>query len=114
MVNINKIRELSKEKGIPLSLICRRLNLARSYFNDVTIHNRDIPDNRLSIIAEILDTTPEYLRDQTEDKKRPPAFMEDLSPDKVRLVRAYEKLDDKQKEAISQLIDSMLATHNDK
>lgn len=67
MVNINKIRELAKNKGIKLSFLAGSLGLGRSYFIDVQKSGRDIPSDRLAKIASLLHTTPEYLRDETDD-----------------------------------------------
>ena len=71
MVNIDKIKSLAYEKGVSLTFICTKLGVARVYFNDLVKHHRDIPDERLSIIADILNTTPEYLRDETDQKEKP-------------------------------------------
>ena len=80
MVNIDKIKELSQEKGLSLSFICKKLGVARVYFNDIIKTQRDIPDDRLKIIAELLDTTPEFLRDETDIKERylSPRVTEDI------------------------------------
>lgn len=69
MVNINKIKELAKERGIKLVYLIDKLGLtSRTYFNDVEKNQRDIPDERLAIIARELGTTVEYLRDETDVK----------------------------------------------
>lgn len=71
MVNISKIKSLANEKGMSLTFICSKLGVARVYFNDLVKHKRDIPEERLAIIANILNTTPEYLRDETDQKEKP-------------------------------------------
>lgn len=69
MVNINKIKELAKERGIKLGYLIDNLGLtSRTYFNDIKKRNGDIPNERLAIIAQKLGTTVEYLRDETEVK----------------------------------------------
>ena len=69
MCNLNKIKSLARENGLSMSFLCKKLGLGTSYFNDIKISGKDIPDDRLLIIANILDTTPEYLRDETDEKK---------------------------------------------
>lgn len=64
VVNIDKIKTLAKEQGLSLSFICTQLGVAKVYFNDIVKNNRDIPIEKLQIIADILNTTPEYLRDE--------------------------------------------------
>ncbi len=74
-VNISKIKELAKEKGISIAFICKKFGMGRSYFNDILKSNGgDIPNDRLSIIIKILDTSLEYLTDQTDDKSAKPTL----------------------------------------
>lgn len=70
MINLNKIKALSKEKGWTLSFLSKKLSLSQSYFTDVKNGKTSISENRLAIIAELLDTTKEYLKDETELKER--------------------------------------------
>lgn len=67
----DRIRSLSKEKGISLSFICRKLGVAPVYFIDIEKSSRDIPEDKLSVIADILNTTPEYLKGETDIKEKP-------------------------------------------
>ena len=53
-----RIRALAKEKGLSLSFICSKLGVAHVYFIDIDKSNRDIPDDKLLMIADILNTTP--------------------------------------------------------
>lgn len=62
MADIDKIFELAKERGVKKSYICEKLGLKRSYLNDVKNKKTRISDSRLKIIANILNTTPEYLK----------------------------------------------------
>lgn len=71
MVNVAKIKDLAKEKGISITFICSKLGQQRSYLNDVKNGKTSISPERLQIIADILNTTPEYLRDETEQKEKP-------------------------------------------
>lgn len=73
MFNMNKIKTLAKEQGLSLSYICeKKLGLTKVYFNNITKSNSDIPDERLKIIADTLNTTVEYLRDETEIRDKLP------------------------------------------
>lgn len=70
MFNIDRIRALAKEKGIKLGYITSVLGVSHTYFADVKNKKLDIPDERLKSIANILNTTPEYLRYETDDPSR--------------------------------------------
>lgn len=66
MVNLDKIKSLAKAKGWSLSYLCKQLGLASSYFTDVRNGKNSISDTRLEVIAELLDTTAEYLKGKTK------------------------------------------------
>lgn len=71
MDTIDRIRQLAKEKGIKTTFISAQLRLSSSYFADVKSGKTKISDERLSKIAEILGTTPEYLKGETDQKEKP-------------------------------------------
>ena len=70
-MTIDRIKALAKEKGISLSFICGKLGLARNYLSEVKNGKTKLTDDRLAIIADILNTTPEYLKGETDQKERP-------------------------------------------
>ena len=76
MVNIDKIKALAKEKGIKLNYITQQLGISHTFFADAAKGKVKISDNRLITIAEILNTTPEYLKDETDIKEKAPATPE--------------------------------------
>lgn len=77
-VNIEKIKSLAKEKGISISFICESVGMGRGYLNDIKKSNGgDIPDERLEIIVNILNTTVDYLADKTDIKEKPSEQTED-------------------------------------
>ena len=110
MVNINKIRALAKENGRSMSYLISAIGLnARTYFNDIEKNGRDIPDKYLIIIADILHTTPEYLRDETEVKEKASTDSEDVSVNTV-IMRSRDgsvikrRLSDEQVRALQTII----------
>ena len=110
MVNVDKIKSLAKEQGIKLGFICSQLGLTESYFRSVKQGKNKISDERLSIIADILNTTPEYLRDETDQKEKS-ATEEKPLPD--ILYRYNELSEDKQREVVS-FIEFKLAQQKEK
>lgn len=101
MVNVTKIRNLSSDKGVKLTFIITKLGLkSKTYFQDIEKHNRDIPDDRLAIIADILGTTTAYLRDETDDpspiKKAPlsPEGDDERAQLKAELFALIDEMDD--------------------
>ena len=110
MVNINKIKNLAKEKGLKIKYICDQLGLSDTYLSNVKNGKDRMTDERLAIIADILNTTPEYLRDETDQKEKS-ATEEKPLPD--ILYRYNELSEEKQREVIS-FIEFKLAQQKEK
>lgn len=91
MANINKIKQLAREKGIKIKFICAQLGLSETYLSNVKNGRDHMTDERLSAIANILGTTVEYLNDETEEKCR----TTDFSPNSVILYGTTDKLIEK-------------------
>ena len=92
LVNIDKIKTLADSRGITQTYICGRIGKARQYLSVCKNKNVDIPDNLLGIIAEILDTTTDYLRDLTDDPSpiaSPTAAADDLTEQEQELVGMF-------------------------
>lgn len=104
MANINKIKSLAKEQGLKIAFICKQLGLARTYFSDVERGKTKISDARLQVIADILHTSPAYLRDETDDKKPPDYKAEELTPEIQDIIERVKNLPlEKQKMALEYL-----------
>lgn len=108
MVTIDRTRELAKERGISLTFICKQLGLNNVYFIDREKAGREIPDSKLAVIAEVLFTTPEYLRGETEEKERPAAQAGGGS----EIIPGYEKLNPENRTVIDHLIEHLLKSQS--
>lgn len=106
LVNIDKIKTMAKNKGIAISFICEKLGKTRTYFNDVKLRGADIPENNLLVIADILDTTPEYLKDETDQKEKSP--VKELSADDELVLKFFNSLTEEQKDSLLGLMRSMV------
>lgn len=76
MVNINKIKELAKKKGISITYICKQFDVGPGYLNDVARGRNTMSDERIYQTAQILGTSFEYLTDITDDPD--PIYMSKL------------------------------------
>lgn len=102
----DRIRELAKQCDLPLAFLCRRIGVAKVYFNDIDKSGRDIPDDKLSIIASILNTTPEYLKGETDQKEKPAGESTDgLSDYEVRMLAWFRSLPPEKRRAILEIGD---------
>ena len=71
MVNVSKIKDLAKSKGVSIAFICSSVGMQKGYLNDIARSDSPkMPEDRLAVIADILNTTVEYLTDQTDDPSR--------------------------------------------
>ena len=70
-MKIDRIKTAAKEKGVTLKFLCDKIGKRRTYIGETEIRGGTIPDSELKIIADVLDTTPEYLRGETDKKEKP-------------------------------------------
>ncbi len=71
MVNVDKIKALAKDKGISVTYLCQQFGMGRGYLNDVAKAGGKMPEDRIRKIVESLETSYEYLTDQTDDPAPP-------------------------------------------
>lgn len=69
-VNVDKIKDLAKEQGMTMKYFSDHFGKHRGFLANVRRGKDYIDENELKFIAEKLNTTPEYLTDQTEIKER--------------------------------------------
>lgn len=105
LVNIDKIKSLSQEKGIKLGYLAKKINVPHTYFADIKNKKRDIPDERLSVIAEELGTTVAYLRDQTAEKESSESSTASFTTEEVSLIESYRNSPENVQKAVKALLD---------
>ena len=76
MVELDRIKELSKEKHRSFTYLSRQLGQNDGYLKDKKLHNSPLSEEQLSIIADILDTTTDYLHGKTDKKEKPDVNVE--------------------------------------
>jgi transcriptional regulator with XRE-family HTH domain len=106
---IDKIREVTKEKGWSMSYLCEQMGVARVFFNDIKRANRPIPSDRLNQIAAILDVSVDYLLGKTDKKKAPvESDKGDRSAMEQEFIELYHRLTPDQKKTVAALINALL------
>jgi transcriptional regulator with XRE-family HTH domain len=100
MCNIDRIKNLARQKGVKIKYICAQLGLAETYLSNVKNGKDRMTQDRLEQIADILGTTIEYLTDQTDDpspkEKDPIQALDEVESAVVEILRGMtvqEKLD---------------------
>ena len=106
MVNVTKIKELAKSKGISVTYICDQFGVGRGYLNDIARGKNSMPEDRIMKCAEILGTSFEYLIDVTDDPE--PNFIGRTAEallDKVSLILAsVAAMSDEEQEILHKLV----------
>ncbi len=82
---INRILSRAKDIGVSQAHICTQLGLGRTWLQSVKRYNLNIEPDRLETIANILNTTVEYLKGETDDpspgNKKSPSEVDELLSD---------------------------------
>ena len=87
-VNVDRIKEVAKSQGITMKYLCDCIGKYRTFLAAVRLGKDHIDENELSIIADKLNTTVEYLTGQTDDPAKPalPAGLEIYPVQSVTMV----------------------------
>lgn len=71
MVELDRIKELAKEKRRSFVFLSNSLGQNDGYLKDKRLHNSPLNEEQLKILADILDTTTDYLHGKTDIKEKP-------------------------------------------
>lgn len=98
MSNISRVIDLSKNQGISLSSLCKRIGKTRTYLSEIQTRGRTIPLEYIPTLAEALHTTPEYLMGETDDPsiKKEPAPAGRLDGKRAEIMEILGALPDEQ------------------
>lgn len=99
MVELDRIKELAKEKHRSFVFLSQQLGQNDGYLKDKRLHNSPLDENQLKIIADILGTTTDYLHGKT-DKKEKPGISAELSERDIRILNIMRRLSDEQLDAL--------------
>ena len=122
-VDIDRIKSRAKALGISYAFLCAQLGKGKGFFNDVRRGINHIDAYELSIIADKLHTTTDYLIGATDDPSPPapapadavtPEFLETLDPATRRIFELFNALpDDKRQEALHYIEYIIARSHGD-
>lgn len=114
MSTIDNVLQLSREKGVSQAFICNKLGLSRNYLSEVKKGKTSLTDDRLIIIADLLNTTPEYLKGETDIKEKPAISKDDellaalKDPQIYKLVRQLKDAPQEERDRLERIIDAAL------
>ena len=108
LADVERIKLLAKEQGKSLKYLCDRLGKRGSFISEVKLGKDKIDQNELEILANELNTTIEYLTDQTDQKEKPTDQMTDGQIDK-ELLSAFGSLNEDDRRQVMAFIAGLKA-----
>lgn len=93
-----KIKNLRKYWGLSLQQVAKKSGSSKSYIWEVENKNINLTSRKLVAIANALQTTPNFLLDDTKEKMT-------LSDEEDRFFRKYKILNTEDRRKIEQIID---------
>lgn len=117
MVNIDKIKLLSKEKGLKISYICEKIGASRYRLYDWERGKSSPTENEIRTLADVLGTTIDYLTDKTDEKtqkNKPLTEVRGYSDDAINVLNQIEQLSPANRAKLQELIRLFLADQGNK
>lgn len=103
MFDLTRLESLAKINGISKTHLCSLVGRPKYYLNDIRNKGTQVPDDYVAVWADALNTTPEYLKGETDIKEKPASesadgldkefsdLIKQLSPEQRELVKAQIK-----------------------
>lgn len=102
---VDRITSTAKEKGISLTFLCKKMGLSsRTYFTDIKKSGREIPDDKLNIIAKALGVSVEYLLGKTDEKDSPNGSGEPV-PRTAKQKELFDRIDQMSEDEIDDMME---------
>lgn len=109
MFRYDRLDELVKETGKKKVYLCAKIGKCPTYLRDSKKQNTNIKGDDLRILAEELNTTPEYLAGESDQKEKPVTNGDELTESQRYLVEMVPKLSDDQAKMLRAVIEQVLA-----
>ena len=107
MLNFDKFNTLLNDKGMSKAFVARKIGKVRTFFSDLQKGKTSLNDEQLKAVADLLDTTPEYLTDKTDKKEKPNI----LTDEQKLILYKLEKLSPENSQIVVKLIDFLLSDY---
>jgi transcriptional regulator with XRE-family HTH domain len=94
-VNVEKVKDIAKKQGVSMKYLCDLFGKDRMWLANVRRGNAKITDEQVSVIANALGTTVEYLTDQTDDpspkEKDPIQALDEVESAVIEILRGMTR-----------------------
>lgn len=96
----DRLEALIAESGKTKVSLCGKIKKCPTYLRDAKKQNTDIKGKTLEILAFELNTTPEYLSGETDEKKPTTQTDGELSEKDMRILKWFRSLPEEKQKAI--------------
>lgn len=102
----DRVKSLIKENGLTMRFFNDMFGKNRSFLSNVLSGSDSITESQLSFLADKLNTTPEYLKGETDQKEKPATEIGDgLSDYDSRVLAWFYSLPPEKRKAILEIGD---------
>lgn len=115
-VNVNKIKSRAKAQGMTLVYLNRCLGKHDSFLSCVRNGTDRIDEDELAIVAAKINTTVEYLTDQTDDPEPPKAVAEGqpLTAEQAALIEQVRSLSAEDVRRVADIVSYVISKRDQK
>lgn len=107
-INADRVKSLLKENGLTMKYFNDKFGKNRSFLSNVLSGSDNIDESQIAILAAKLDTTPEYLKGETDIKEKPTARNGDEHSEIMKkIISGSSKLPEEKQLLVLELIKSM-------
>ena len=107
-INADRVKSLLKENGLTMKYFNDKFGKNRSFLSNVLSGSDNIDESQIAILAAKLDTTPEYLKGETDIKEKPTARNGDEHSEIMKkIISGSSKLPEEKQLLVLELIKSI-------
>lgn len=107
MFDLTRLESLAKTKGISKTHLCSLVGRPKYYLNDIKNKGTQAPDDYIEVWAQTLNTTPEYLKGETDIKEKPADLV--VSGKDKELLDLIEELTEEQRQMLILQVKGLLS-----
>lgn len=114
IIRADRIKALLKENGLTMKFFNDKFGKNRSFLSNVLSGSDNIDEAQIEFLAEKLNTTPEYLKGETDIKEKPATTQDDElisaleDPQIMKLVKRLYDVPKEERDRLERIIDAAL------
>ena len=106
-----RLKDLREDKDLNQKDVAELLNTSSNYYGDYENGKRDIPFERVMILAKLYNVSLDYIAGRTNDKRG--LTRSELSDDETELIKKFRSLSESGKGKLLERMDVILETEQE-